>query len=222
MIDLPRRLVAEFVGTGFLLVAVVGSGIVAETLTTDGALALLCNAIATGAALIVLITVLGPISGAHFNPAVTLVIVLRRELRTIEALAYVGVQVAGAIAGTILAHAMFGLPLLAVSSHVRTGGGQWLAESLAAFGLVLVIIGGLRARKDAVPWLVGLYIVAAYWFTSSTSFANPAVTIARAFTDTFSGIRPIDTPAFIVAQMAGAVVAFGFARWLWLQAEPGE
>lgn len=215
MADLARRLAAEGIGTALLVAAVVGSGIMAERLTADAALALLCNAIATGAILVVLIAVLAPISGAHFNPAVSLVFALRRDLRAGDAALYVAAQISGGVVGAIAAHAMFDLPLVTLSTHVRTGGSQWLAEGVAAFGLVAVIIGGLRSRVDAVPWLVGLYITSAYWFTASTSFANPAVTVARALTDTFSGIRPADVPPFILAQVAGAVAAMAVAGWLW-------
>lgn len=212
--DLPHRLVAEALGTGLLVATVVGSGIMADRLTDDVALALLGNTLPTGAILVVLITILGPISGAHFNPAVTLVFALRREIEANAALAYVAAQVLGGIAGTLIAHAMFELPLLQVSQTVRTGSGQWIAEGVAAFGLVFAILAGLRFRPDAVPWLVGLYITAAYWFTASTSFANPAVAIARALSDTFAGIRPIDVPAFVAAQLVGAVVAMMVAGWL--------
>lgn len=215
MTDLPRRLVAEALGSALLVATVVGSGIMAAALTTDGALALLGNTLPTGAILVVLITVLAPISGAHFNPAVTLVFALRRELPATIALAYILAQCAGAIAGTVLAHAMFELPLLQFSTHTRTGAGQWLAEAVATFGLVAVILGGIRARPDSVPWLVGLYITAAYWFTASTSFANPAVTIARSLTDSFSGISPADAPGFILAQLIGAVAAAVLGSWLW-------
>ncbi|WP_373356507.1 aquaporin [Pseudoroseicyclus sp. CXY001] len=210
----PRRLTAEALGTGLLVCTVVGSGIMAETLTEDTGLALLANTLPTGAILMVLITILGPLSGAHFNPAVTLVFALRREIAGMLALAYVAAQVAGGIVGTFAAHAMFAQPVLQASLHVRTGGAQWFAEALAAFGLVLTILGGLRSRPEAVPVLVGLYITAAYWFTASTSFANPAVAIARSLTDTFSGIRPADLPGFIIAECAGAVLAAGFCGWL--------
>ena len=212
--DLSRRLVAEALGTALLVATVVGSGIMAETLTKDVALALLGNTIPTGAMLVVLITILGPISGAHFNPAVTLVFWLRRELSLIDAAFYVGVQVAGGIIGTIAAHAMFALPLLDASLKVRSGGAQWLAEAIAAFGLVVTILAGIRFARASVPWLVGLYITAAYWFTSSTSFANPAVAVARSLTNTFSGIRPVDLPGFIAAELAGAVVALILMNWL--------
>lgn len=209
-----RRLAAEALGTGMLVAAVVGSGIMAERLTNDAALALLANTIPTGAILFVLITILGPISGAHFNPAVTLVAALQRSIPWSLAGAYVLLQVAGGIAGTVLAHLMFGAAPLAMGDHVRSGGSQWLSEGVAAFGLVVTILAGARFKPQAIPALVGAYIVAAYWFTASTSFANPAVTIARALTDTFSGIRVIDVPAFIAAQLAGAVLALGLCRWL--------
>jgi glycerol uptake facilitator-like aquaporin len=212
--DLPRRLVAEALGTALLVATVVGSGIMAESLTRDVALALLGNTLATGAILVVLISILGPISGAHFNPAVTLVFALKRDLAPRQALLYVAAQLVGGIAGTMLAHAMFVLPLLDASLKTRTGGAQWLAEGVAAFGLVATILAGLRFNRSAVPWLVGLYITAAYWFTSSTSFANPAVAIARAMTNTFSGIRPVDLPGFIAAELCGAVVALLLMSWL--------
>jgi glycerol uptake facilitator-like aquaporin len=216
--DLPRRLTAEALGTALLVATVVGSGIMAQNLTKDVALALLGNTLPTGAILVVLITILGPISGAHFNPAVTLIFALRRELSPREALLYTGAQVAGGIAGTVIAHAMFALPLLDASLKVRTGGAQWLAEAVAAFGLVATILAGIRFERASVPWLVGLYITAAYWFTASTSFANPAVAIARSLTNTFSGIRPIDLPGFIAAELCGAVVAMLLLNWL-LRAE---
>ncbi|MBC9877998.1 aquaporin family protein [Bradyrhizobium sp. INPA01-394B] len=212
--DLSRRLAAEALGTGILVATVVGSGIMAETLTRDVALALLCNTLPTGAILVVLITVLGPISGAHFNPAVTLVFAGKRELPANEAALYVIAQIGGGIAGTMAAHLMFGLPLLDVSTKVRTGGAQWLAEAVAAFGLVTTILAGIRFQRTAVPWLVGLYITAAYWFTASTSFANPAVAIARSLTNTFSGIRPADLPGFILAELCGAFVGLLLMNWL--------
>ena len=179
----------------------VGSGIMAESLTRDVALALLGNTLPTGAILVVLITILGPISGAHFNPAVTLTFALKGDLSPREAALYVLAQIGGGIAGTVLAHAMFALPLLDASLKVRTGGAQWLAEAVAAFGLVATILAGLRFNRPAIPWLVGLYITAAYWFTASTSFANPAVAIARSLTNTFSGIRPVDLTGFIAAEL---------------------
>ena len=212
--DLPRRLAVEALGTALLVATVVGSGIMAETLTKDIALALLGNTLPTGAILVVLITILGPISGAHFNPAVSLIFALKRDLTPREALAYVAAQIAGGIAGTIMAHAMFALPLLDASLKARTGGAQWFAEAVAAFGLIATILGGIRFERAAVPWLVGLYITAAYWFTSSTSFANPAVAIARSLTNTFSGIRPVDLPGFIAAELCGAVIALMVMGWL--------
>jgi len=212
--DLPRRLTAEALGTALLVATVVGSGIMAESLTRDVALALLGNTLATGAMLVVLITILGPISGAHFNPAVTLVFALKRELPRREAVSYLLAQVAGGIVGTMLAHVMFALPLLDASLKIRTGGAQWLAEGVATFGLVAAILAGIRFERAAVPWLVGLYITAAYWFTSSTSFANPAVAIARSMTNSFSGIRPTDLPGFIVAELCGAVAALMLMSWL--------
>jgi glycerol uptake facilitator-like aquaporin len=212
--DLSRRLAAEVLGTAMLVATVVGSGIMADRLTGDVALALLGNTLPTGAILVVLITILGPISGAHFNPAVTLVFTLRGELAIKDAAAYAVAQIVGGVLGTLAAHAMFGLALLQASTTVRTGTGQWFAEGVAAFGLVLTILGGLRFRAESIPWLVGLYITAAYWFTASTSFANPAVAIARAFSDTFAGIRPADLPGFILAEFAGALIAMALAGWL--------
>ena len=213
-LDLPRRLTAEALGTGLLVATVVGSGIMAAALTNDIALALLANTLATGAILVVLITILGPISGAHFNPAVSVVFALRRELQPLDLGLYAMAQIAGGIAGTVVAHLMFGLPALQWSETVRTGGAQWFSESVASFGLVAVILAGVRFERSAVPWLVGLYITAAYWFTASTSFANPAVAIARSLTDSFSGIRPLDLPGFIVAQLAGALLALALMAWL--------
>jgi glycerol uptake facilitator-like aquaporin len=212
--DLPRRLVAEALGSALLVATVVGSGIMAETLTRDVALALLGNTLPTGAILVVLIAIFGPISGAHFNPAVTLVFALKRELVPREAVLYIAVQIAGGIAGTMMAHAMFALPLLEASMKTRTGGAQWLAEAVAAFGLVATILAGVRFNRPAIPWLVGLYITAAYWFTSSTSFANPAVAIARSLTNSFSGIRPADLAGFIIAEFLGAVIALILMNWL--------
>ena len=212
---LARRLAAEAVGTALLLAVVVGSGIMGERLA-DGndAIALLGNTLATGAGLVVLILVFGPVSGAHFNPAVTLAFWLRRETAAQDALLYVLVQFAGGLAGVMLAHVMFSEPLLVEGVKARTGGGQWLGEFIAAFGLLAAILGCLRTRPEAVPFAVSLFITAGYWFTSSTSFANPAVTVARACTDTFAGIAPAHAPAFIVAQLAGAAAATGFFRWL--------
>ena len=211
---LARRIAAEALGTGFLVATVVGSGIMAETLTKDTGLALLGNTLPTGAILVVLITILGPISGAHFNPAVTLVFALKRDLRPQETGLYMLAQIIGGIAGTFAAHLMFGLPMLETSLKVRTGGAQWFAEWVATFGLVVTILAGLRFARASLPWLVGLYITAAYWFTVSTSFANPAVAIARSLTNTFSGIRPVDLPGFVVAQLLGAVCGLWLASWL--------
>jgi glycerol uptake facilitator-like aquaporin len=212
--SLSRRLAAEALGTGLLVATVVGSGIMADKLTQDTALALLGNTLPTGAILVVLITILGPISGAHFNPAVSLVFALKRDIDWTAAALYVTAQIAGGILGTIAAHLMFGLPLIEASMTERTGFAQWFAEAVAAFGLVATILGGLRFAASSVPWLVGLYITAAYWFTASTSFANPAVAIARSLTNTFSGIRPIDLPGFIVAECAGAVIGLLLMAWL--------
>jgi len=213
--DLSRRLAAEGLGTAFLLAVVVGSGIMGERLAGGNvAIALLGNTIATGAILAVLILIFGPLSGAHFNPAVTLSFVLRRELEKRVALLYVAVQVTGGLAGMLIAHAMFEEPLFQASLKVRTGPAQWLAEFVATFGLVATILGCVRFRAAAVPYAVGLYITAGYWFTASTSFANPAVTVARSFTDTFSGIRPVDAPAFITAQLLGAAAATLVFAWL--------
>ncbi|MGC6512342.1 MAG: aquaporin [Parvibaculales bacterium] len=210
-----HRLVAEALGTMLLVCTVVGSGIMAVNMSggNDG-VALLGNTLATAGILYVLITIFGPVSGAHFNPAVSLVFAMRGELAVGLTLAYVIAQCAGGMAGTALAHAMFELPLLMPSLNARTGAGQWLAEGVACFGLLLTILGGIRHRPDAVASLVALYITAGYWFTASTSFANPAVTLARGFTDSFSGIRPLDMPGFWVAQSAGAVLAFFVACWL--------
>lgn len=214
MIDLRRRLTAEALGTAFLVAAVVGAGIMAETHTNDVALALLANTIATGAILVVMIFCLSPISGAHFNPVVSFVFALRGDLRPRDAVLYTLAQIVGGLLGAIVAHAMFALPLLQSAARVRSGGAQWISESVAAFGLVAVILAGVRFDRKAVPMLVGLYITAAYWFTASTSFANPAVTIARSLTDTFSGIRFLDVPAFILAQLAGGVLALALMSWL--------
>lgn len=212
--DLSRRVVAEALGTAVLVATVVGSGIMAETLTRDVALALLGNTVATGAMLVVLITILGPISGAHFNPAVSLVFALTGGLAWRDAVLYAAAQVGGGLLGTIAAHLMFAMPVIAMSEHIRTGSAQWFAEWAATFGLVVTILAGIRFARDAVPWLVGLFITAAYWFTASTSFANPAVAIARSLTNSFSGIRPIDLPGFIMAQIAGALCALVLVRWL--------
>ena len=212
--DARRRLVAEALGTGLLVATVVGSGIMADGLSADDAVALLGNTIPTGAILVVLITILGPVSGAHLNPAVTLVFALRRELSVPMAAGYVLAQIVGGILGSLLGHVMFELPVLQTGTVVRTGSGQWIAEAVATFGLVAAILGGVRFRPESVAWLVGLYITAAYWFTASTSFANPAVTIARAFSDTFAGIRPTDVPLFVVAELTGAILALAVMSWL--------
>ncbi len=209
-----RRLFAEALGTAVLVCTVVGSGIMADKLSDDTAVSLLGNTIPTGAMLVVLITLLGPISGAHFNPVVSLVMALRRDLSWTDLILFVFAQIIGGIAGTLLAHAMFELPLWQLSQHVRTGPAQWLAEAVASAGLLLTILLGVKHRPEAIPMLVGLYITAAYWFTASTSFANPAVTIARALTDTFAGIRPLDAPGFIVAQIIGALIGAAVAGWL--------
>ncbi|MEE8227027.1 MAG: MIP/aquaporin family protein [Kiloniellales bacterium] len=212
---MPRRLVAEALGTTFLLATVVGSGIMAERLAGGNtALALLANAIATGAILAVLILKFAPISGAHFNPAVTLAFALKGEIGRSAAWSYVAVQVAGGLLGTWLAHVMFAEPVFQASTTVRSGFPQWTAEFVAAFGLVGTILACLKARPEALPYAVGLFITAGYWFTSSTSFANPAVAIARSFTDTFSGIRPLDAPGFIVAELLGAAAAAFVFGWL--------
>ena len=219
-----RRLAAECLGTALLVATVVGSGIMGEMLAGGNvALALLGNTLPTGAILVVLITILGPISGAHFNPAVSLVFALKRELAAREASLYAVAQIAGGVAGTITAHLMFALPLIETSTKARTGGPQWFAEGVATFGLILTILLGIRFARASVPCLVGLFITAAYWFTASTSFANPAVAIARSLTNTFSGIRPLDLPGFIAAQLIGAVCAMAFAAWLLRQPEgPAE
>jgi glycerol uptake facilitator-like aquaporin len=213
--SLSRRLAAETLGSGLLLAVVVGSGIMGERLAGGNvAIALLGNTLATGAALVVLITVFGPISGAHFNPVVTLVAALRRDLPWRAALTYPPAQLLGAILGVWCAHAMFGEPLLQVSTKLRAGPAQAFAEFVATFGLLATILGTVRFRPDATPVAVGLYIAAAYWFTASTSFANPAVTIARSLSDTFAGIAPSGVPAFILAQTAGALVAAAVFGWL--------
>lgn len=213
-----RRLTAEALGSAMLLAVVVGSGIMAERLAGGNvALALLANALATGAGLVALILMFGPVSGAHFNPAVTLSASLQGELAAREALAYIAVQIAGAFAGVMAAHLMFDAPLLFASTHVRTGASQWWSEFVATFGLIGVIIGCTRSRPGVTPFAVAAYITSAYWFTASTSFANPAVTLARAATDTFAGIRPQDAPGFIVAQLAGALAATLLFGWLYPQ-----
>jgi len=210
-----RRLAAEFLGTLLLLATVVGSGIMAERLCGGNvALALLANALATGAVLAVLITVFAPLSGAHFNPAVTLYFALHGAIAWPLAAAYVATQVLAAIAGVWLAHAMFALPVLEVSSHLRDGPAQWLSEFIATFGLLLTIAGGIRFAPVSVPTLVGLYITGAYWFTASTSFANPAVTLARALTGSFAGIAPQSAPGFIAAQIFAALASALVLPWL--------
>jgi glycerol uptake facilitator-like aquaporin len=209
---LSRRLLAEAFGSTVLAAAVIGSGIAAERLTDDNAVALLANTGATVAALAVLIALLGPLSGAHFNPAVSLSLALYRRLSWRDCAAYTLVQVAGCCLGAVLAHAMFELPLVQLSHHVRAGVGQWIAEVIATLGLVLVVLGPRRA--DDVPWMVAGWIGAAYWFTSSTSFANPAITVARLLSDTFAGIRPIDTLPFVGGQIAGALLALFLSRVL--------
>ena len=203
-------------GTAFLLAAVVGSGIMAARLAGgNGALALLCNTIATGAILTVLILTLGPVSGAHFNPAVSLAAALRGDLTARATAVYIGAQLTGAVAGVWAAHLMFELPVLQISLTTRTGFGQWLAEAIATFGLLLTILGCSARSPAAVPYAVGLYITSAYWFTASTSFANPAVTIARSLSDTFAGIGPSGVLAFIAAQLVGMLAAVTLSRWLW-------
>lgn len=205
-----QRYIAEFVGTTFLLATVIGSGIMAENLS-DGivALSLLGNTIPTGAILVVLITIFGPISGAHFNPAVTLAFLLRKEIGILDSVVYAAMQVAGGLFGAGIAHVMFELQVIQISENLRNGIAQWLSEGIATFGLILTILIAFQVRKSAVAIVVGLYITAAYWFTASTSFANPAVTIARSFTNTFSGIYPTHAPAFIAAQFAGTLCALG-------------
>ena len=216
MPSLVRRLAAEWFGTAFLLAAVVGSGIMAQKLAGGNvALALLCNTIPTGAILVVLILIFGPLSGAHFNPAVTLAFAGRGELPLVSAGLYIVAQIAGGIAGVWLAHLMFELPVFQSSLTVRTGAGQWLAEGVATFGLLLTIFGCVARAPSAVAYAVGLYITSAYWFTASTSFANPAVTIARSLSDTFAGIEPSGVLAFIAAQLVGGALAALLARWLW-------
>jgi glycerol uptake facilitator-like aquaporin len=213
--SLPRRLAAEFVGTAFLVAAVVGSGIMADRLSNGNvALALLANTIATGAALVALILTFGRISGAHFNPAVTLADTMEGGLRWAQGSGYIGAQILGGVTGTVMAHLMFGLQPISISHHPRSGPAQLLSEFVATFGLLSVIWGCSRLQSIAVPFAVGAYITAAYWFTASTSFANPAVTIARSLSDTFAGIRPIDVPLFIAAQLLGAMAATVLFRWL--------
>ena len=217
MISLSRRLFAEWFGTMMLVATVVGSGIMAEQLAGGNvAIALLGNTIATGAILVVLITILGPLSGAHFNPAVSFAFALRREITPKIAALYAIWQIIGGLCGTVLAHLMFEQTVWQTSAHMRSGMAQYGSEFVATFGLLAVIFGGICYRQTAVPWLVGLYITAAYWFTASTSFANPAVTIARSFTDSFSGIFPGDMPFFIIAQMLAAAAASLVCGWLFV------
>jgi glycerol uptake facilitator-like aquaporin len=212
---IARRLISEFLGTAFLLAAVVGSGIMGERLAGGNvAVALLANTIATGAALVVLISVFGPVSGAHFNPAVTLFFAMRQEIRPGVGALYGAVQVAGAIVGVFAAHAMFAMPILEVSQKLRDGPAQWWSEFVATSGLLITIAGTIRYAPRSVPTLVGLYITAAYWFTASTSFANPAVSLARALTDSFAGIAPHSVPGFIAAQLAAALACTPFCGWL--------
>ncbi|MFC4160286.1 MIP/aquaporin family protein [Chitinimonas lacunae] len=222
--SLQRRLLAEWLGTAFLLAIVVGSGIMAERLAAGNvAIALLANAIATGAGLVALILTFGGISGAHFNPAVTLALTWRRELSAREAALYITVQIVGAFCGVAAAHMMFGEALFFASQHLRSGPAQWWSEWVATFGLLAVIFGCARNQPKFVPFAVALYIVSAYWFTASTSFANPAVTLARAASDTFAGIRPIDVPGFVVAQLLGALAASWVFGWLLDdKGQPGE
>ncbi|HWC63605.1 MAG TPA: MIP/aquaporin family protein [Rhizomicrobium sp.] len=211
-----RSALAELLGTGFLLATVVGSGIMAERLAGGNeALALLCNTLPTGAILVVLILIFGPVSGAHFNPAVSIAFALRRELLWPLAAIYIACQLAGAMVGVWAAHLMFGLPVWQLSAHVRAGPGLWLAEAIATFGLTLTILGCLWRTPAAVPYAVGLYITAAYWFTASTSFANPAVTVARSVSNTFAGIAPGGVLAFIAAQALGMAAGVLIAGWLW-------
>ena len=220
--SLGRRLAAEAIGTAYLLAIVIGSGIMGERLAMGNpAIALLANSLATGCGLAALILAFAPISGAHFNPAVTLVAALERDIAWRDAAAYVGVQVASAFAGVAAAHVMFGEPVFFASARVRTGAGQWLGETIATFGLVTIVLGCARQGTKAIALAVAAYIAAAYWFTSSTSFANPAVTLARAASDTFAGIRPADAPGFVIAQLAGAMAALGVMRVLVPKARAG-
>jgi glycerol uptake facilitator-like aquaporin len=218
---IAQRAVAEALGTALLLATVIGSGIMAQRLSGGNmALALLCNALATGAILPVLILIFGPVSGAHFNPAVSIAFAIQGTIGWRIAALYIACQIAGGLVGAWAAHAMFELPILQVSITARTGAGQWLAEAIAEFGLLLAIFGCVARTPSATPYAVGLYITAAYWFTASTSFANPAVTIARAWSDTFAGIAPGDVPMFIAAQMIGMLAAIAVARMLWPTERP--
>ncbi|WP_293000778.1 MIP/aquaporin family protein [Nevskia sp.] len=213
---LPRAIAAEALGSALLLAVVVGSGVMGEQLAAGNtAVALLANAIATGCGLVVLIVIFAPLSGAHFNPAVTAVFCVRGELPWSQLAAYLPAQLSGAALGVVAAHGMFGLPLIEASQHARTGGAQWLGEFIATFGLIVTILGSLATRPAWTPLLVAAYITAAYWFTSSTSFANPTVTIARSLTDTFAGIAPADVTGFIAAQLLGAAAGAVAGRWLW-------
>jgi glycerol uptake facilitator-like aquaporin len=217
MPSLARRIFSEWLGTAFLLLAIIGSGIMAQRLAGgNAALALLCNTIPTGAILVVLILIFGPLSGAHFNPAVSLAFAWRGELSRPIAFGYIAAQITGAIAGVWAAHLMFELPVWQSSITSRTGAGQWFAEAVATFGLLLTILGCAARTPAAIPYAVGLYITSAYWFTASTSFANPAVTIARSLSDTFAGIAPSGVAAFIVAQLVGMGAAVVVSRWLWI------
>lgn len=216
--DLRRRLVAELLGTALLLAIVIGSGVMGERLAGGNtAVALLGNTLSTGAGLVVLITIFGPVSGAHFNPAVTLVFALRRELPGLVAACYVATQMIGGVLGVWVAHLMFAEPVLQISTKLRDGPAQAFSEGIASFGLIATILGGLRFRAEQVPMLVGLYIISAYWFTASTSFANPAVTIARSLSDSFAGIAPASVPGFIAAQLVGAGLAALVFAWLFRQ-----
>ena len=216
MASLRRRTFCEWLGTAFLLAAVVGSGIMAQRLASgNAALALLCNTLPTGAILVVLILVFGPLSGAHFNPVVSIALALRGKVPWPTAAIFIVAQILGAVGGVWIAHLMFDLPLWQISVTTRTGPGQWLAEAVATFGLVVTVFGCMARTPASVPYAVGLYITSAYWFTASTSFANPAVTIARSLSDTFAGIAPSGVAAFVVAQLAGMLAAVGLSQWLW-------
>jgi glycerol uptake facilitator-like aquaporin len=221
MPTLVRRIIGEGLGTAFLLAAVIGSGIMAQKLSAgNNALALLGNTLPTGAILVVLILIFGPVSGAHSNPVVSIAFALHRELPWSDALAYIAAQIIGGLVGVCTAHLMFELPVWQVSVNVRTGPGQWLAEFIATFGLLLTILGCVSRTPAAAPYAVGLYITSAYWFTASTSFANPAVTIARSISDTFAGIEPSGAPGFIGAQVAGMLAAVALGSWLWPDDKP--
>jgi glycerol uptake facilitator-like aquaporin len=212
--DLPRRLAAEALGTAFLVAAVIGSGIMASSLTRDPGLALLCNMAATVAMLVVLIAMLGPVSGAHFNPAVSLMLAVKGRLPSRELAPYIAAQVIGGLAGVMAAHLMFEQPLLQASLKVRAGPAQWFSEWVATFGLAATILAADRFARRDIAWLIGGYIAAAYWFTASTSFANPAVALARSFTNSFAGIRFVDLPGFVAAQFIGALCALALTNWL--------